>query len=210
MAQDDDNSNAKLDGSERARISDIVFDELGGNETHWDLAEHLHACIVASQKDPTFARAVYFAFEVLWGIAHDIELKAIRNQLDPKHVNAEWLLDPREALPVEWIWIRTLATAWGQVREGVSLGKAFGLEGGQGERPTFEKMAHELDGIAIARWIGAYVRRHGGSRGVVENAIQAAAAKFDKSDVTIKRAWQQFGKEERRRIQRWRITTSVK
>ena len=60
-----------------------------------------------------------------------------------------------------------------------------------------------LDERAIARWIGSRVQeaRAAGKKIKIEDVIQDAAEKFDKSDVTIRRAWQRFGQRERLRTQ---------
>jgi hypothetical protein len=93
--------------------------------------------------------------------------------------------------------------AWERYKtEGGPLGLAFGLEGGgQGKSPTIDKLAQMLDERAIARWIGSQLEeaRVAHKKVRIEDVVQEAAEKFDKSDVTIRRAWQRFGRRERRR-----------
>jgi hypothetical protein len=59
-----------------------------------------------------------------------------------------------------------------------------------------------LDERAIARWIGSRLEeaRAAHQEIRIEDVIQEAAERFAKSDVTIRRAWQRFGRRERRRI----------
>jgi hypothetical protein len=67
-------------------------------------------------------------------------VRAVENgKLDPDELDADWTISPKIDLPVHWIWIHALATAWERYKEeGHSLGHAFGLEGGQGKLPTIE------------------------------------------------------------------------
>ena len=60
-----------------------------------------------------------------------------------------------------------------------------------------------LNERAIARWIGSRVQeaRAAGKGIKIEDVIRDAAERFDKSDVTIRRAWQRFGQRERLRAQ---------
>jgi hypothetical protein len=99
------------------------------------------------------------------------------------------------------MWIRALGTAWDRYKtEREPLGVAFGLEGGgQGKSPTINKLAQMLDERAIARWIGSQLAaaREAKRKIRIEDLVQQAAEKFQKSDVTIRRAWQRFRREER-------------
>jgi len=100
------------------------------------------------------------------------------------------------------MWIRALAAAWSRYKSnGGPLGQAFGLEGGKGKAPTIDRLAQILDERAIARWIWSRVQdaRAADEKIRIEDVVQEAAEKFDKSDVTIRRAWQRFGQLERLR-----------
>ena len=189
--------------SRSPRPSDVVMDELGGEQIPWDLDKHLSGCLVGYQTDRSYGAAVYFALEALWGIAHDVAVRASAGKLDPDQLDADWIISPKTSLPVPWIWIRALGTAWERYKtEGGPLGLAFGLEGGgQGKSPTIDKLAQMLDERAIARWIGSRLEeaRAAHKKIRIEDVVQEAAEKFAKSDVTIRRAWQRFGRRERRR-----------
>jgi hypothetical protein len=181
------------------------MDELGGEQYLWDLQEHLNGCLAGYQSDSTYAVAVYFALEALCGIAHDVGVQAKSGRLGPDQLDADWIISPRTSLPVPWTWIRSLATAWERYKtDGGPLGSAFGLEGGgQGKSPTINKLTKMLNERAIARWIWSRVQeaRAAGKEIKIEHVMQDAAERFDKSDVTIRRAWQRFGQLERLRTQ---------
>ena len=148
---------------------------------------------------------MYFALEALAGIAHDIDVRAKNGTLDPDQRDGDWTSSPQATLPVPWIWIKSLATAWERYKsDGGPLGTAFGLEGGgQGKSPTIDKLTKMLNERAIARWIWSRVQeaRDVGKKIKIEDVMQDAAERFDKSDVTIRRAWQRFGKLERLQTQ---------
>ena len=189
--------------SRSPRPSDVVMDELGGEQIPWDLDKHLSGCLVGYQTDRSYGAAVYFALEALWGIARDVAVRARTGKLDPDQLDADWMISPKTNLPVPWIWIRALGAAWERYKtDGGPLGPAFGLEGGQqGRSPTSDKLAQMLDEHAIARWIGSQLE---GARAAhkkirIEDVVQEAAEKFAKSDVTIRRAWQKFSRREQRR-----------
>jgi hypothetical protein len=59
-----------------SRPSEVVMDELAGEQTPWDLEKHLSGCLAGYQTDPRYGAAVYFALEALWGIACDVEFRA--------------------------------------------------------------------------------------------------------------------------------------
>ncbi len=186
--------------SHTPRPSEIVMDELGEEQTPWDLDKHLKGCLAGYQTAPSYGAAVYFALEVLWGIAHDGEVRAATEKLDPDQLDPKWTIAPTTNLPVQWLWIRALAEAWSRYKHaGGPLGHAFGLEGGQGKSPIIDKLAQTLDELAIARWIGSQVQdaRAAGKKIRIEDAVQDAAEKFNKSDVTIRRAWRRFARLER-------------
>ncbi|MGC1178005.1 MAG: hypothetical protein ACLQF1_22195 [Methyloceanibacter sp.] len=184
---------------------ELVMDELAGEQAIGNLQEHLNGCLAGYQRDSTYAAAVYFALEALWGIAHDVGVRAKSGKLDPDQLDADWIISPKTSLPVPWIWIRSLATAWERYKtDGAPLGRAFGLEGGgQGRSPTINKLTKMLNERAIARWIWSRVQeaRAAGEEIRIEDVMQDAAERFDKSDVTIRRAWQRFGQLERLRTQ---------
>ena len=188
--------------SQRRRPSEIVMDEFPQEAVPWDLNEHLNGCLAGYQSDPSYGSAVFFALESLWGIAHDATINAKASDVDPSQLDEDWVLKPLLTLPVPWIWIRILSAAWDTYKtEGGPLGKAFGLEGGQGKLPTSVRLEHLLDERAIARWIWSHVQelRTAGQEIRIEDAVQEAAEKFGKSDVTVRRAWQRFGRLERLR-----------
>ncbi len=188
------------------RASNVVMHELVGEQTPWDLDKHLSGCLGGYQTDPSYGAAVYFALEALSGIAHDVALRARAGKLDPNQLDADWIISPKTSLPVPWIWIRALSAAWERYKtDGGPLGVAFGLEGGgQGKSPTIDKLAQMLDERAIARWIGSQLEeaRAAHKKIRIEDVVQEAAEKFNKSDVTIRRAWQRFSRQERRRSQK--------
>jgi hypothetical protein len=181
------------------------MDEAAGERIPWDLDEHLNGCLAGYQHQPSYSAAVFFALEALWGIAHDSEVRAKSGKLDGDQLDADWILPPKTNLPVPWIWLQSLATAWERYKtDGPPLGRAFGLEGGgQGKSPTINKLTKMLNERAIARWIWSRVQeaRTAGKEINIENVIQEAAGKFSKSDVTIRRAWQRYSQLERMRTQ---------
>jgi hypothetical protein len=184
------------------RPFEIVMDELAVEQDSFDLDQHLNGCLAGYQTDPSFGAAVYFGLEALWGIARDATVRANTGKLNPDQLDAEWIIDPKTTLPVPWIWIRALGTAWERYKtDGTTLGQAFGLEGGQGKAPINDKLAQMLDERAIAHWIWSRVQeaRAAGKKIRIEDVIQEAAEKFGKSDVTIRRAWVRFGRREQQR-----------
>jgi hypothetical protein len=185
------------------RPFEIVMDEAGEDAFPWNLDEHLNGCVAAYQNQPSYAAAVYFALEAIWGIARDVDVRAKMGTLSKEELNEDWLLPPLQTVPIPWMWIRVLATAWRKYRnEGGSLGEAFGLEGGgQGKPPAMTKLLQMLDERAIARWIWARVQkaRAAGDDMDIEDIILEAEEKFDRSDGTIRRAWRRFGGRERQR-----------
>jgi hypothetical protein len=186
----------------KPRPSELVLDEIAGNQPHWDLEKHMKGCVLGYQHNPSYGTAVHFALEALWGIARDVGSRAEKGGIDPTQLDDEWTMRPLETLPVPWIWIRALATAWEKYKsEGSPLGRAFGLEGGQGKPPTLDMLDQRLDERAIAHWIWQRVleARVSNKKFRIEDAIQEAADKFAKSDVTIRRAWRRFGSSQRLR-----------
>jgi hypothetical protein len=184
------------------RPFEIVMDELAVEQDSFDLDQHLNGCLAGYQTDPSFGAAVYFGLEALWGIARDATVRANTGKLNPDQLDAEWIIDPKTTLPVPWIWIRALGTAWERYKtDGTTLGQAFGLEGGQGKAPINDKLAQMLDERAIAHWIWSRVQeaRAAGKKIRIEDVIQEAVEKFGKSDVTIRRAWVRFGRREQQR-----------
>jgi hypothetical protein len=189
--------------SHTPRLSDIVTDELARGQP-WDLDKHLRGCLAGYQTEPSYGAAVFFALEALSGIARDVAGRAESGTFDPKELDADWIISPHTKLPVPWMWIRALGAAWDRYKgERGPLGVAFGLEGGgQGQSPTINKLAQMLDERAIARWIGSELAaaRKAKKKVRIEDLVQDAAEKFDKSDVTVRRAWQRFRDRERQLI----------
>jgi hypothetical protein len=184
------------------RPSEIVMHELALEQGSGGLREHLNGCLTAYQIEPSYGAAVYFALEAIWGIAQEARERAKAGTLNPDQMDAEWILRPMTSVPVPWMWIFSLGVAWERYKtEGGTLGQVFGLEGGQGKSPIGEKLAQMLDERAIARWIWWRVEqaRAAGQKIRIEDVVQDAAEKFDKSDVTIRRAWTRFGGRERQR-----------
>ena len=175
--------------SHASRLSDIVMDELAGEQTPWDLDKHLSGCLAGYQTDQSYGAAVHFALEALSGIAHDVAVRANAGKLDADQLDTDWIISPDTNLPVPWIWIRALSAAWERYKtEGGPLGRAFGLEGGgQGKSPTIDRLAQMLDERAIARWIGSQLAaaRKAKKKIRIEDIVQDAAEKFGKSDVTM-------------------------
>jgi hypothetical protein len=182
------------------RLSDVIMDELAGGQG-WDLDKHLNGCLAGYQTAPSYGAAVFFALETLSGIARDVAVRADAGAFDPNQLDADWIVSPDIKVPVPWIWIRAPGTAWNRYQtERGPLGVAFGLEGGsQGKSPTIDRLAQMLDERAIARWIGSKLAtaRKAKKKIRIEDLVQDAAIKFDKSDVTIRRAWQRFSRRER-------------
>ena len=185
------------------RPFEIVMDELAAEQDSWDLEQHLNGCLAGYQTDPRHGAAVYFGLEALWGIAKDVGVRSKSGRLDQGQLDAEWIVDPKAQLPVPWIRIRALGTAWERYKtDGGTVGHAFGLEGGgQGKAPVDDKLTQMLDERAIARWVWSHVQQTGaaGEKIRIEDVIQEAAEKFGKSDVTIRRAWTRFGRREQQR-----------
>lgn len=189
--------------SHEPRPFEVVMDESPGETIPWELNEHLNGCLAGYQTDPNYGTAVYFALEAVWGIARNVELRAEVGTLGPVQLDEQWIISPHTAIPVPWIWIRALGAAWGKYKtEGGPVGQAFGLEGGgQGKPPTIAKLEQMLNERAIARWIWSRVEeaRAAHKKIRIEDVIQDAVEKFDRSDVTIRRVWRRFGRLERQR-----------
>lgn len=180
------------------------MDEFAEERFQWDLDDHLNGCLSSYATDPNYGAAVFFALEALSGIARDVDLRAQAGEFDRDQLDEDWIVSPRTTVGVPWIWIRSLATAFEKYKsEGGPLGQTFGLEGGQGKPPIIDKLMHALDERAIARWILSRVQaaRAAGEDIRIEDAVQEAAVKFGKSDVTIRRAWQAFHQLETLRTQ---------
>jgi hypothetical protein len=190
--------------SRTPRPFEMVMDEFADDRIPWDLGEHLRGCLAGYQAAPSYGAAVYFSFEALWGIAHDVGIQARAGEFDPSQLDKDWILSPRANLEVPWIWIRSLATGWEKYKhEGLPVGQAFGLEGGrQGKPPIIDSLTQMLDERAIARWIWSHVleARASNKQKRVEDVIQDATEIFNRSDETIRRAWKRFGRLERLRF----------
>jgi hypothetical protein len=92
--------------SRNPRPFEIVMDEAAGETVPWDLDEHLNGCLAAYQLEPSYGAAVFFALEVLWGIARDVGIRAKAGALAPTQLDERWILCPTTTVPVPWMWIR--------------------------------------------------------------------------------------------------------
>ena len=179
---------------------EIAMNDLADERKLWTLQKHLDGCLVGYQHNSTYDAAVYFALEALGGIAHDIDVRAKNGTLDPDQRDGDWTSSPQATLAVPWIWIVPCHSLGTIQDRGRAIRHRFGLEGGgQGKPPTIDKLMQMLDERAIARWIWSQVQdaRAVGKKIPIEDVIQEAAEKFDKSDETIRRAWKRFGQLER-------------
>jgi hypothetical protein len=70
------------------RLSDVIMDELVGDHAPWDLDKHLSGCLAGYQTDPSYGAAVYFALEVLSGIARDVAIRADSGAFGPNQLDA--------------------------------------------------------------------------------------------------------------------------
>jgi hypothetical protein len=184
----------------KERIFQTVMNDISADQTPWDLDEHLNGCLAAYQIEQSFGAAVALAFEALSGIARDVEIRAKAGCFDPDQLDEQWIVSPKETFPVPWIWIRALSTAWERYNsESAPLGRAFGLEGGQGKSPALTKILQMLDERAIAHWVWWRVEklRAAEQKVSIEGVIQEGAEKFDKADITVRRAWEKFRKLEK-------------
>jgi hypothetical protein len=78
--------------SHASRLSDIVMDELAGEQTPWDLDKHLSGCLAGYQTVQSYGAAVYFALEALSGIAHDVAVRANAGKLDADQLDTDWII----------------------------------------------------------------------------------------------------------------------
>ena len=85
--------------SDAPRLSDIIMDELADGQP-WDLDKHLSGCLGGYQTDPNYGTAVFFALEVLSGIAHDVAVRASTEAFDPSQRDTDWIISPNTKLPV--------------------------------------------------------------------------------------------------------------
>jgi hypothetical protein len=179
------------------RISDDVLDELKiDTGTFFDLGKHLQGCLNGYQSaDPSLGHCTHFALEAIWGIA-----LAVRTDLEQGTIptsDPEWGIAPTQPVEVPWIWVAALAEGWEGYKEGAqSLGKAFGLEGGQGKRPTINSLNDRLSQRAVAAWIWEKAKslRKDKAKAPVEEALQMAVDKFPLSIDSIRRIWKKNGK----------------
>jgi hypothetical protein len=88
------------------------MNETSEEPTLWDLEEHLNGCLAAYQIERSFGAAVALAFEALRGIARDVQIRARAGCFPPAQLDEQWILSPKETVPVPWIWIRALSTAY--------------------------------------------------------------------------------------------------
>ena len=141
---------------DKRRPYQVLMDERAADPSLWDLESHIAGCFAGYQHKPDFGTAVYFALEMLWGVA--VQGKRLeRDGLTKKLISPEGTLRPDAAFTVPWFCIASLAAAWESYKEtGPPLGKAFRLEGSQGRLPVIEQLERTLDGIdtltgAVAR-----------------------------------------------------------
>jgi hypothetical protein len=190
--------------SRTPRPFEIVMDESAEERFPWDLDDHLNGCLSGYETAASYGAAVFFALEALSGIARDVDTRAQAGEFDRNELDKDWIVSPRTTFGVPWIWIWSLAAAFEKYKsEGGPLGQTFGLEGGQGKAPIIHKLMQILDERAIARWIWSRIQvaRTAGEEIRIEDAVQDAAVKFGKSDVTIRRTWQRFHQPEQKRTQ---------
>ena len=80
--------------SREPRPTELVMEEFAGERIPWDLDEHLNGCLAGYQTDSSYGAAVFFALEALWGIARDVGVRANAGNLDPAHLDKDWILSP--------------------------------------------------------------------------------------------------------------------
>src|SRR5262245_61119090 len=73
--------------------------KLQGKTVHWDLDEHVNGCLFGYQMNPGYGAAVFFALEVLWGIARDVGIRAKAGILNPTQLDGHWVLSPTASVP---------------------------------------------------------------------------------------------------------------
>ena len=177
----------------------VMMEEVAADKSLWDRDTHIKGCFAGYQHEAEFGTAVYFALEMLWGIAvHGKQLEKEGLTEDLRGPDGTLRADAEFEVP--WFCIVYLAVAWDSYKEkGPPLGKAFGLEGPRGKRPVLARLDRMQDQRAFARfvWQSAEVERARGVKDPVARAIGEVANKFDVSDETVTRAWKRFGKAER-------------
>ena len=182
----------------------VMMEELAVDSSLWDLETHIAGCFAGYQQNQEFGTAVYFALEMLWGIAvqgRHLEKDGITEYLSASDAT----LRPDAAFAVPWFCISSLAAAWATYKKkGPPLGKAFGLEGTRGKRPVLGRAERMLDQRAIAQFVWRFAEgeRAHDAKDPVARAKGEAANKFNVSDETVSRAWKRFGKAERELHQR--------
>ena len=181
-----------------------VMDELGADLVRFDLEKHIRGCFAGYQNRPDEGTAVYFALEMLSGIA--IHGRALESQgLTPQLETADGAIRTNAAFSVPWFSITVLAAAWETYKQqGPPLGKAFGLEGSQGKRPVIEQLEKMLDQRSIAHFVArrAQQLRAARTKKPIQTAKNDAADHFELSDETVDRAWKRFGRIERERARK--------
>lgn len=192
------------------RPSAKVLDELASHDAGWDIDKHLKGCLSAYQQNPSYGIAVYFALEAISGIGREGLLMAESGKLPQEIRDSQWGMAPTNNVDVPWIWVRTLAEAWERYKDGdEELGKAFGLEGGQGKSPVSKTLETALDQRAIATWIwNRYQKGKAGNRKYrMEEAIGDASEHFDLSLDRTRTIWKLNGRYVRGEF---RVATSPK
>ena len=148
----------------KRRPYQVLMDEQVADSGLWDLDTHIAGCFAGYQQNQGFGTAVYFALEMLSGIAVQgthLEAKGLTKKL----ISPDGSLRPDAAFTVPWFCIASLAAAWESYKEmGPPLGKAFRLEGSQGRIPVIERLERTLDYRALARfvWDAVFLAGSGG------------------------------------------------
>jgi hypothetical protein len=83
--------------------------ELLGEQAPWDLEKHLAGCLAGYQTDGTYGAAVFFALEALWGIAHDVIIRADAGEFSPDQRDPQWVVSPKANFTLPWIWTNAAA-----------------------------------------------------------------------------------------------------
>ncbi len=205
--------NAKLENRRPRRSpAEIVLEELGIEDSAAALDQHLAGCLgmyqVAGsgryQELPRYGTAVYFALEAIWGISRYNRNLAESGKIPEADFDPDWGIKPTQLINVPWIWVCVLAEAWDRYdRQGLPLGRAFGLVGSSGKRPIRKVLDRVREERAIAVWIANKLgnAKAAGRKMKLEDAIGLAANEFPKSDDSIHRIWKRYGREARLIVQ---------
>lgn len=178
----------------------VLMERFGLTSKQSEFEQHLLGCFEGARINPGYGPSVFFALEMIWGIA--IHWKQLEQAGVPKPLaGADGTLRSDFKCEVPWFAIAALAAAWETYKNhGPPLGKAFGLEAeGPGKRPLINALQTRQDHRAIARFI-TLIREEAASDGnemTVQGAKGEAANTFGLSDDMIDLIWKEFGKDER-------------